>query len=286
MERYWKAVEKTKTKGIYRTGGIGGSKETLFKVGETYKVNGEPVLCDNGFHFYTQDNFIFGTKLFGDNTVFLEIEPLSKIIQDTEKCVCSEIKVLRYIPQKEWKRKIKKDYNSGNYNSGDCNSGDFNSGDYNSGYRNSGDRNSGYYNSGDRNSGDYNSGDYNSGYRNSGNYNSGDYNSGNYNSGDYNSGNYNSGDYNSGNGYLNYFCTQTRYFLFDLEVSRETIEQFTKIPIYEWFSLENKTYYEAWKECPDKHLEMFAKIAEFQTAEAREKFKEITGRDLPIKVKD
>jgi hypothetical protein len=202
-------------------------------------------------------------------------------------------------------------YNSGNYNSGNYNSEDYNSEDYNSGNYNSGYRNSGDCNSGDGNSGNYNSGDYNSGYRNSGNYNSGDYNSGNrnsgnrnsgnrnsgnYNSGNYNSGyrnsgyrnsgnrnsgNYNSGDYNSGNGYINYFCTKTRLFLFDIEV--EEIPPSLLNLNMSWFKLEEKRkegYLKAWSKCPVKILEIFRNIPEFQKEENKNKFKEITGISL------
>ncbi len=218
--KYWKAVRKTNKNNIFQTGGIGGSEKTDFKVGETYEVSGEPELCNNGFHFYKQENFVFGLSLFGNKIIgFLEIEPLSEVVSDTEKCVSTKIKILRYVPKKEWQKLVKKGnnsgnqnsgdrnsghQNSGNHNSGDRNSGSWNSGNYNSGNWNSGYQNSGHYNSRDRNSGNWNSGNHNSGdgnsgYRNSGNWNSGHYNSGNRNSGNQNSGHYNSRDYNSGN---------------------------------------------------------------------------------------
>ena len=133
--------------------------------------------------------------------------------------------------------------------------------------------NSGHCNSGNRNSGDYNSGDYNSG----------NYNNGNHNSGDYNNGDYNSGNFNSGDGYRNYFCTKTRYFLFDTEVSENTNQKVDLIfrEMYSWFNLEDKTYKEAWKSCPKETLSQLAKLPEFQTKSARKKFKEITGLALP-----
>ncbi len=265
--KYWKAVRKTATKNVFQTGGIGGSTETDFEVGKTYEIKESPKLCGNGFHFYKSKDFIFGIDLFGeDSTFFVEIEPLSTIISDTEKCVCTKIKILRYVPIKEWHKLLDNKSNSGDYNSGD-----YNSGDYNSGYRNSGDRNSGYRNSGYRNSGNHNSGNHNSGYRNSGDRNSGD-----CNSGDCNSGNHNSGDYNSGDGYRNYFCTQTKYFLFDIEVEKETIDKTAKIDI-SWFTLENKTYKQAWDSCPNEVLDQFRNIPEFQTKKAKEKFLKITG---------
>jgi len=126
----------------------------------------------------------------------------------------------------------------------------------------------GHYNSGRHNSGDHNSGDRNSGHCNSGHYNSGHRNSGDHNS----------GDYNSGSGYINYFCTKKRFFLFDVEVAKIPLD-LTCIDM-SWFDLSNKTYKEAWEKCPPEILGTFRSIPEFQTKEAKKKFKEITGLDL------
>jgi hypothetical protein len=293
--RYWKAVYKTDNHGVYATGGIGGSLYTEFKVGETYEVTGEPELCKNGFHFYRANDFVFGIDLFGKETCFVEIKPLTDVVNDNEKCVATKIKIVKYIPKKQWKRKVIEnrnsgyrnsgyrnsgDQNSGNQNSGNQNSGDRNSGNRNSGNQNSGNQNSGYLNSGNQNSGDQNSGDQNSGYLNSGNQNSGYQNSGNQNSGDWNSGDWNSGNFNSGNGYRNYFCNDTKYFLFGLEVKKEIVDKINDIPMG-WFNLENETYHEAWAECPTEILKQFAAIKEFRTKKARKIFEEITGRNLP-----
>jgi len=128
-----------------KTGGIGGSKETVFQIGKTYEVSGEPKLCENGFHFYKPKNACFGVNLFGNwpgnRTVFHEITAYGKVISDTEKCVCCKIKIGKRI-----KIKVDEKYNSGKNNSGRRNSGNYNLGDYNSG-----NYNSGYYNSGDFN---------------------------------------------------------------------------------------------------------------------------------------
>jgi len=190
-----------------------------YKEGETYEIEGTPILCQHGFHFckdlvltlayYPVDNCI-------TENCYAEVEILGEVEYEQpikHKGVTNKIKILRIIPDKEVKSMVDDKSNSGNSNSGNRNSGDWNSGnrnsgDSNSGYRNSGDSNSGdwnsgYSNSGDWNSGNSNSGDWNSGYRNSGNRNSGDSNSGyrnsgNSNSGNSNSGNSNSGDWNSG----------------------------------------------------------------------------------------
>jgi len=322
--------------GTLQTGGIGGSKKTLFEVGKTYTLdNKKPLeLCSNGFHFYTTRDACFGYGLFDSNTVFHRIIAYGEVISDTEKCVARKLKVCERVALKLDDKSNSGNsnsgyrnsgnynsgsYNSGSYNSGYRNSGYYNSGNYNSGYYNSGNTNSGYYNSGNTNSGNYNSGNRNSGNRNSGNYNSGNRNSGNYNSGYYNSGNRNSGKYNSGdcnsgsynsgsynsghknsgdcnsgfynsghnnsghnnsgNGYRNHFCEETKFFLFDIEVHKEVIDKVSYINMA-WFSLKGKTYKEAWKECPESVLEEFSRIAEFQTKEAKEKFKRITGLSI------
>jgi hypothetical protein len=166
-------------------------------------------------------------------------------------------------------KKIDKSKNSGYCNSGNYNSGNYNSGDYNSGDCNSGDCNSGNCNSGYRNSGNYNSGDRNSGY----------YNSGNRNSGNRNSGDCNSGYYNSGNGYRNYFCTKTRFFLFDLEVDEGVVEKVKDILQLKNFDLSDG-YKAAWAKIPKKMIDRLFDIPEFQTDEAKRKFTEITGLEV------
>ena len=90
----------------------------------------------------------------------------------------------------------------------------------------------------------------------------------NYNSGDYNSGNCNSGD-----GYINYFCEKTKYFLFDIEV--DNIPTKIKNLNMSWFNLDNKTYKEAWLECPEEVLNTIKSIDVIM--ENKEKFFNITG---------
>ena len=257
--------------GTLQTGGIGRSKKTLFEVGKTYTLDNEKPLelCANGFHFYKTRDACFGSGLFGPNTVFHRIIAYGEVISDTMKCVAHKLKVCERVDLK-----LDDTSNSGHNNSGDCNSGHGNSGDKNSGHYNSGHNNSGNSNSGNRNSGHNNSGYYNSGGGNSGHGNSGNNNSWNNNSG-----NNNSGNNNSGGGYRNHFCEETKFFLFDIEVSEGIIAKVNYIDM-SWFSLENKTYHEAWKECPESVLEEFSRIAEFQTKEAKEKFKRITGLSI------
>ena len=182
MEIGVKACKKVPgKKNVYATGGLGDSLYTEFKVGETYELKKSPSLCNHGFHYFRKEDLCFGVDLFATETVFLEVEILGEVVQDTCKRATNKLKILRYIPIKEWKKLLKNNRNSGDQNSGNRNSGNWNSGSWNSGSRNSGDQNSGYQNSGDRNSGNQNSGDQNSGNRNSGSWNSGDQNSGYFN---------------------------------------------------------------------------------------------------------
>ena len=121
--------------GTLQTGGVGGSKKTLFEVGKTYTLdNKKPLeLCANGLHFYKTRDACFGYGLFGYNTVFHRIIVYGEVISDTEKCVARKLKVCERV-----ELELDDKSNSGDYNSGDYNSGNYNSGNRNSGYRNSG----------------------------------------------------------------------------------------------------------------------------------------------------
>jgi hypothetical protein len=181
--------------------------------------------------------------------------------------------------------------NSGDWNPGHGNSGDWNSGDWNSGHGNSGNRNSGNGNSGDGNSGN----------RNSGYWNSGDGNSGNGNSGDGNSGNRNSGYWNSGDGVLNTFCSERSYLLFNKPCKDSDYQKINDLSwswswfwVTRWVSsgdmtedqkkahpdhtvtggfLEQRSYKDAWKDCPKDFIEKVKKLRNFDN----KVFAEITG---------
>ena len=196
-----------------------------YEIGKEYEFDGEPIPCNQGFHFCTTIADTYKFYPMSDDTRICEVEAFGVITTDDDVKFCTnKIRIIAEVTE-EYLRKANTtksssgfcnsgncnsgnrnsgDWNSGNRNSGDCNSGnrnsgDCNSGNRNSGNRNSGNRNSGNCNSGDCNSGNWNSGNCNSGNRNSGNCNSGDWNSGDWNSGDWNSGNRNSGNCNSGN---------------------------------------------------------------------------------------
>jgi hypothetical protein len=168
-----------------------------YKVGKTYKMDGEPVLCNRGFHFCEKVADCFSYYSFDARNKVAEVEALGEVVTADDGCksCTNEIKIVREV---SWEEVLTL-----------ANSGKGNTGRNNSGYRNSGDGNSG-----DCNSGNWNSGDCNSGNGNSGNWNSGDWNSGNCNSGNWNSGNRNSGDWNKTNYSSGFFCTEEPKVLF------------------------------------------------------------------------
>jgi hypothetical protein len=184
-----------------------------YKVGETYSIQGDPLLCKRGFHACKKAADCFNYYSFSPDNKIAEVSLDGMVAGENDDKQCTNmITIVREISWGELLELVNTGsgnsgyQNSGNLNSGNLNSGDRNSGNLNSGNLNSGNLNSGNLNSGNLNSGNLNSGDQNSGNRNSGNLNSGNLNSGNLNSGDQNSGNRNSGDQNSGDlnsGYLN-----------------------------------------------------------------------------------
>ena len=164
-----------------------------YEIGKEYTFDGEPIPCQQGFHFCKtlKDCYTYYPML--DTTRICEVKAIGDIKTDDGIKYCTnKIKIIREI------KNPKEKTNSTKSSTGYCNSGDNNSGNWNSGFGNSGNDNSGCYNSGNCNSGNCNSGNRNSGDNNSGNWNSGDNNSGNWNSGHRNTGDWNSGNRNSG----------------------------------------------------------------------------------------
>ena len=126
-------------------------RDMQYKVGKTYKLDGELQMCHNGFHFCKKAADCFRYYDFDSNNKVAEVEAIGQVITNDEdsKCVTDKIKIVREISWHEVLDLV----NTGKNNTGLGNSGDRNSGD-----SNSGDRNSGYFNSGDFNSCDFSSG--------------------------------------------------------------------------------------------------------------------------------
>jgi hypothetical protein len=150
-------------------------RDMRYEVGKEYALKGNPVVCNNGFHFCKTLLAVNDYYRLNESRV-CEVEALGDIAKEGGKYCTNRIKILRELSRDE----IITLANIGCENAGIGNSGNRNSGDGTSGNRNSWDGNSG-----NRNSGDWNSGNGNSGNGNSGNWNSGDQNSGNWNSGNF-----------------------------------------------------------------------------------------------------
>lgn len=143
MTKYFKAFKKDAT-----------CRGVKFKEGRTYTVDGEPKLCENGYHFCKDLvltlQYYPVTKCITEN-LYAEIEVLGETVFEQphqHKGCTNKLKVLRFLSDEEVLKLV-----DGDGNSGDGNSGNLNSGDRNSGNRNSGDWNSGDWNSCDNSSG-------------------------------------------------------------------------------------------------------------------------------------
>lgn len=202
-----------------------------YKVGETYRHEGEIGICKAGFHFCKKLVDCFNYYTFNPKNKVAIVEAIGGVIKEesnysNSKCVTDEIKIVKELSWHEVLDIINTGEgntgfnNTGNYNSGYYNTGDHNSGNYNTGNYNSGDCNNGRCNSGIGNLGDYNSGDCNTDNSNRGYWNTGTNNVGNYNTGNYNIGYYNIGDCNLSDRNVGCFCTNDN--------KHETIKLFNK----------------------------------------------------------
>ena len=152
-------------------------RNTQFKLGKTVTTEGEPSLCNNGFHFHTQPSHLFNYYSFDPTNRVCEIEAYGKIDQGDDKTCCCKIKLIRELTWDEVLRLI---------NTGDGNTGKNNCGHRNTGEQNTGDQNTGHWNTGHRNTGHRNAGDRNAGHRNTGHWNTGHWNSTDHSAGMFN----------------------------------------------------------------------------------------------------
>jgi hypothetical protein len=128
-----------------------------YKVGKTFEMEGEVIMCRRGFHFCKKATDCFEYYSFDSKNKVAEVEALGDVETEGNKSCTNKIHIIRELSWYEVLDLV----NTGAGNTGINNSGDMNSGDMNSGYRNSGDRNSGYWNSGDWNLSSNNSGCFN-----------------------------------------------------------------------------------------------------------------------------
>ncbi len=123
-------------------------RNMTYEVGKSYVLNGNPELCERGFHFCRRlvDCFAW----YESSSRICEVEASGVVIDGSDgKSVTDHIRIVRELDRHEV-------IDIANIGKG-C------TGIRNSGYRNSGDWNSGNWNSGDGNSGDWNSTNYSAG---------------------------------------------------------------------------------------------------------------------------
>ena len=157
-----------------------------YEISGTYKFDGAPIPCKQGFHFCKSIADCYKFYNMSDDTRICVVEAIGDIATDDEVKYCTnKIVILEEITE-ERERKG-------------------NAGSDNVGYCNSGDGNTGGWNTGNKNTGDYNTGNYNTGSRNTGNWNTGSRNTGDGNTGDWNTGSRNTGILNTETPLLTFF---------------------------------------------------------------------------------
>lgn len=172
-----------------------------YRVGVTYTMNEDPVLCKRGFHFCRDAIDCFKYYTYNSDNKVAAVVALGDVDESkTDTKICTN--KIRIEKELSWHTISKLanigSGNIGTHNIGDYNNGTNNTGDHNYGYANTGDRNYGELNCGCQNSGDNNCGNHNIGDWNTGSYNQGDRNAGIANHGSRNTGHHNVGDRNTG----------------------------------------------------------------------------------------
>ncbi len=105
-----------------------------FEEGKEYFLDGEPVLCENGFHFCKDLVLTLEYYPDFDNNEYAEVEAVGDVVYEEptqHKCCTNRIRIVRVISREELLTIVDGNRNSGNDNSGYGNSGHGNSGDWN-----------------------------------------------------------------------------------------------------------------------------------------------------------
>lgn len=92
-------------------------RDFQYKVGETYEMDGYPILCKRGFHFCTNPVDCFKYYKFGTDTKIAEVEVLGEITDefepgwansnDSKRCT-NKIKIVRELSLEKAKIKVVK----------------------------------------------------------------------------------------------------------------------------------------------------------------------------------
>lgn len=208
-----------------------------YEIGKEYSIEGDPVMCETGFHFCSTIIDCYWFYPATKSTRICEIEATGDIIFDEDGKYCTnKIKIINEVKE-PW---VYTNTNKGN--TGCYNTGVYNSGSWNTGNGNKGARNTGRFNEGSNNTGSFNEGSDNTGSFNSGNWNTGSFNRGDYNTGRFNEGSHNSGDFNTGNFNSGIFNTNLK----------PTIKMFDKDSTWTWDKWKKSIQYEIMITYPDK----------------------------------
>ena len=137
-----------------------------YEIGRVFEMDGEPSLCDRGFHFCRTIADTYNFYPMRDDTRICKVEALGDIDEGDVKLCTNKIKILEEITDAVVKKcnsnasssgfRNTGDWNTGNCNTGDCNTGNYNTGNCNTGNRNTGNRNTGDWNSADNSTGVFN----------------------------------------------------------------------------------------------------------------------------------
>ena len=292
-----RTLEEKTLKGYKAFNGDLMCRNMQYEIGKEYEFDGEPIPCNQGFHFCTTIADTYKFYPMSDDTRICEVEAFGVITTDDDVKFCTnKIRIIAEVTEEYLRKANTTKSSSGFCNSGNCNSGNRNSGDWNSGNRNSGDCNSGNRNSGDCNSGNRNSGNRNSGNRNSGNCNSGDCNSGDWNATNYSSGVFNTEEkkiimFNEESDWTfeNWNRSNARYILMNMPIPYTTTEFIEDYEMTEEEKAEHPEYatiggylkvihkdgdkQEWWDNLSEKEKNIVKSLPNFDT----EIFKEITG---------
>jgi len=171
-----------------------------FEVGKTYKVEGNLIMCKNGFHFCEKLKNCYNYYDFSYKNPVCEVEAIGETLTENDKTCTSEIKIFKMLSLEEILTELNLfcSSNEGSGNTGSSNEGSSNTGSSNEGSSNKGSWNKGSENTGSENTGSSNKGSWNKGSENTGSLNTGSENTGSSNKGSGNEGSENTGSENTG----------------------------------------------------------------------------------------
>src|SRR5690606_8842193 len=74
-----------------------------YEIGQTYELDGKPILCENGFHFCPNMSDVLKYYDYKPNKFkLLEVEALGEIVGEGDSSCTNRIKINREVPMEEW----------------------------------------------------------------------------------------------------------------------------------------------------------------------------------------